>query len=141
MALFDSKVSVFQINDGSQLRNISPFVISVDGLPGLRELVDVTALGASGRLWKPGLDNVVITLELLMDDTASTGTLAIFNTLRQDATARAFDYGPKGLTVTFPKISGTCWVRNAPYVSRVGDYVKARVELQVEGGISIGAYA
>mgnify|MGYP001587382477 CR=1 FL=1 len=46
---------------------------------------------------------------------------------------RAWDYGPEGKTTGDVKYSGNCWVRSYTIVSRVGDVVKARVELQVDG--------
>ncbi|MBU1621824.1 MAG: hypothetical protein KKF27_20780 [Gammaproteobacteria bacterium] len=141
MALFDSKNSIFQINDGSSLRDISPYIVSIDGLPGPKELVDVTALGATGREWQPGLENVVITIELLWSDDASVGPDTVFRLVRALTAATAWDYGPEGKTSTYQKYSGTCWYRNFTIQTRVGDYVRARAELQVEGAVSMGAYA
>lgn len=141
MALYASQISVFQINDGSALRDISPYVTAIDGLPGPRELIEVTALGDTGRKWIAGLENVVITLELLWSDDASVGSDTVLGVIRDDAAARAFDYGPEGKDSGDIKYSGTCWVRNYTIMSRVGEKVSARVELQVEGIITRGTYA
>ena len=140
MALFDSKNSIFQINDGSSLRDISPYLVSIDGLPGPKELVDVTALGATGRAWQPGLENVVITLELNWSDDALVGPDTVLRLVRALTAATAWDYGPEGSGSGAQKYSGTCWYRNFTIQSRVGDWIRARAELQVEGAVSIGTY-
>jgi len=140
MALFDSKNSIFQINDGSSLRDISPYMVSIDGLPGPKELVDVTALGATGRAWQPGLENVVITLELNWSDDALVGPDTVLRLVRALTAATAWDYGPEGSGSGAQKYSGTCWYRNFTIQSRVGDWIRARAELQVEGAVSIGTY-
>jgi hypothetical protein len=140
MALFDSKNSVFQLHDGTSLRNISPYISSIDGLPGAKELVDVTGLGASGRAFKPSLENVVISLELLWSDDASVGPDTVLRLVRAATSAVAWDYGPEGSTAGYQKYSGTCWLKDYKIQTRIGDYVKAKVELQVEGALTIGTY-
>ena len=140
MAVFPSRDSIFQINDGTTLQDISPYVVSIDGLPGPRELADVTALGATGRAFYPTLENVVVTLELLWSDDASVGSDTVFGAIRDDTAVRAWDYGPEGKTTGDVKYSGNCWVRSYTIVSRVGDVVKARVELQVDGVVTRGTY-
>lgn len=139
MAKFNSKDSVFQINDGS-LRNLSSYINSIDGVPGERELNEVTALGDGGRKYIPGLENTVITLEGHYDDTATTGPEAVLGVLRTDTTTRAWDYGPKGSSGGFLKYSGNCFVRRFEVTSRVGDIVMWRAELQVDGQVTRGTY-
>lgn len=140
MALFDAKNSIFQINDGSTLRDISPYLKSVDGLPGAAELLDVTAFGVSGRAWAKGLENITFTVEGWWSDDASTGPDTVLRLVRQLTAATAFDYGPEGKTTGKQKISGTCWLRNFTTSSPVGNYVQWRAEFQVEGVITLGTY-
>ena len=141
MTAFNSKDSVFNIDDtGSTTRDISAFITNIDGIPGERELNEVTALGDGGRKYIPGLENVVITLEGIYDDTTTTGPDAILGPLRTHTTADIWDYGPKGSTGGFPKYSGTCWVRRYEIISRVGDQVIWRAELQVDGQVTRGTY-
>jgi len=142
MTVFDAQQSVFQIKDtGGTLRDITPYIISVDGLPGPRELSEATTLNSSGREWYPTLENVVVTLELLWSDDADVGTDTVLGPLRTYSSAVDFDYGPEGKTGGDVKYSGTAWVRNYQVVSRVGDLVKARCELQVNGTITRGTYS
>lgn len=139
---YPSKDSVFQItNTSGQLKDISPYIISIDGLPGPRELVESTALGDSGKKWQPGLENVVITLELMWSDDDAVGADTVLGPLSRHTAATAFDYGPEGKANTDIKYYGNCWVRNYSIITRVGDIVKARAELQVDGALSArGAY-
>ncbi len=141
MAKFNSKSSVFQITDtGSTLRNISAYMSSIDGVPGERELSEVTALGDGGRKYIGGLENVVITIEGHFDDTATTGPDAVLGPLRVDDTARAWDYGPEGTASGSVKYSGTMRLRRYELSSRVGDIVGWRAEIQVDGTVTRGTY-
>ena len=50
MAFFDSKTSVFQITDtAASLRDLSAYITAINGLPGPRNLLDVTTLADSGN--------------------------------------------------------------------------------------------
>lgn len=139
MAFFDSKDSVFQFNNGS-LRNLSAYITSLEGLPGPREMYDKTALGDTGRKYFGGLENVVITLDGLYDDTATTGPEAVLGPERSLNTDRAWDYGPKGSTAAFLKYSGNCLVRDFRHTSRVGNLVGWHAELVVQGAVTRGTY-
>ena len=143
MAVFyPSKDSVFQLtNTTADLNDMSPYILSIDGLPGVRELIEVTALGDSGRKFIPGLENVVISLELQWSVDALVGPDVVLGPLRQHTAAVAFDFGPQGKTGGKIKYSGTCWVRNFTAPVRMGDKVTARAELQVEGTVTRGVYA
>ena len=141
MALFDSQQSVFQITDtGASLRDITPYVVSIDGLPGPRELAEATSLNDTGRKFYPTLENVVITLELLWSDDANVGSDTVLGPLRTHSAAVAFDYGPEGKTGGDVKYSGNAWVRDYRITSRVGNMVTARCELQVNGTVTRGTY-
>ena len=141
MAKFNSRVSVFNITDtGGTSRDISSYIDEIDGLPGPRELNEVTALGDTGQKDIAGLERVRVTIGGHYDDTATTGPDAVLGPLRTDDTARAFDYGPKGSTAGFVKYSGTQKMAGYNLVSRVGDIVKWRAELQVQGVVTRGTY-
>ena len=76
MAFFDSKVSKFLLdNTGGSHRDISAFITEVRGLPGAWLLNEVTALGDSGARFIPGLEDVVISLAGLFEDTANSGQM------------------------------------------------------------------
>lgn len=139
--LQDSKSSAFQVYDGTTLRDISPYVTAVDGLPGSAELIDVTAFGATGRAYVKGMENVTFVVEGWWSKDASVGPDTVLRLVRQLAVATAFDYGPEGKAQGKQKISGTCWLRNYVTSGKIGDYVRFRAEFQVEGVITLGTYA
>lgn len=141
MSFFDSQQSVFQITDtGATLRDITPYIVAIDGLPGPRELGEATTLNDGGRKWYPTLENATITLELLWSDDANVGADTVLGPLRTHTAAVAFDYGPEGKSSGDVKYSGNAWVRNYQIVSRVGNLVAARCELAVNGQITRGTY-
>jgi hypothetical protein len=135
MSFFDSQVSVFKITDtGSTLRDVSASIVSIEGLPGPRELNEATPLNQAGHKYHPTLENGPINLEVIFDDTANTGSDTVFGPLRTHTAAVAFEYYPKG--GSSPKYSGNCWVRNYSIQTRVGSLLTARVELQVDGQVT-----
>lgn len=142
MVTFNSEDSVFQINDGSSLRDISPYIISIDGLPGAVELREVTALGASGHAWSRGIEReITITLELLWSDDASVGPDTVFRLVRALTAATAWDFGPEGKTAADQKYSGTCWLEDFGIPTRVGSKLATTVKLKVEGAVTVGTYS
>ena len=139
--LFDSQGSIFQIMDtGAVLRDISPYIVAIDGLPGPREFADVTVLGDDGHKWQPILDNVTITLELLWSDDAEVGSDTVLGALRDHTAAVAFDYGPEGKTIGDIKYHGNAWVEDFRILTRVGSMITARCQLKVNGSVTRGTY-
>lgn len=141
MAFFDSRVSKFLIDDtvGTQ-RDLSAYIADVQGLPGPRNLNEVTALGDSGAKFIPGLEDVAIALSGIFDDTATTGPDAVLGPLRTHSSAVDFEYGPEGSATGDIKYSGTCWVLTYELRSRVGSRVEWTAALQVEGAVTRGSF-
>lgn len=139
---FDSQLSVFQITDVSPgtLRDITQYVVSIDGLPGPREMADVTVLPNEGRYWSPTLENVTITLELLWSDDSLTGSDTVLGPLREHGVAVAFDYGPEGKGNGDIKYSGNALVEDYRILSRAGNMVTSRCQLKVNGKVARGTY-
>ncbi len=141
MTFFDSKVSKFLIDDtGSVQRDLSAYLTDVRGLPGPRNLNEVTALGDSGARFIPGLEDVAVSLAGIFDDTASSGPDAVLGPLRTHGTAVDFEYGPEGSTAGDVKYSGTCWVLSYELRSRVGNRVEWTASFQVEGTVARGTF-
>jgi len=142
MAFFNSEDSVFQINDGSSLRDISAYITSIEGLPSAVELREVTALGAAGHAWSRGIEReITITLEVWWSDDASVGPDTVFRLVRALTAATAWDYGPEGKSTGEQKYSGTCWLENYIIHTRVGTKLMATVSLRVEGAVTVGTYS
>lgn len=139
--LQDSQDSVFKIDDTTgNLRDITPYIIAIDGLPGPRKLSEATALGDGGTKWHPGLEDVPFTLELYWSKDADVGPDTVFGPLRTHTSAVDFEFGEEGDAEGDIKYYGTCWVRNYTTPVRVGNLVFAKVELQVNGKVSRGTF-
>ena len=137
----DSEDSVFKIDDsGDVLRDLSPYIIAVDGLPGPRKLSEATALGDGGTMWHPGLEDVPFTLELYWSKDTDVGPDTVLGPLRTHTAAVDFEFGPEGGAENDIKYSGKCWVRNFTTPVRVGGLVFAKAELQVNGKVARGAF-
>ena len=136
---FDSNVSKFFYNS----TDVSSYVINIEGLPGAGELVDCTTLNQSGRKFHRSLDNCKFTIDAIWSNEATYGTHTLFGAQRMGTTSIAFHYGPMGTTSTFIKYAGNCFIAPNGFnvTSKVGDMVRARIEIQVDGQVSTGAYA
>ena len=141
MAFFDSKVSKFLIDDtGAVQRDLSAYITEVRGLPGSRNLNEVTALGDSGAKFIDGLEDVTFSLVGIFDNTASSGPDAVLGPLLGHTSAANFAYGPEGSGVGDVKYSGSCWVVSYDLRSRVGSHVEWSAVLQVEGTVTRGTF-
>ena len=134
MAFIDGRGSRFRLTDaGGVMRDLSAYVTEVRGLPGDRELNDVTALGDPGPRFNPGGEAVEIILRGLFDDSAVVGADAVLGTLRYHDIPTRFEYAPAGLAAGSPRYTGDCWVKSYDILSRAGEPVSWKATLQVEG--------
>ena len=141
MTFFDSNVSRFLIDDtGATQRDLSVYLTDVRGLPGPRNLNEVTALGDGGARFIPGLEDVTIVLVGIFDNTATSGPDAVLGPLRTHGSAVDFEYGPEGSGSGDVKYSGTCWVLSYDLRSRVGNRVEWSARLQVENTVTRGTF-
>ena len=140
MAKFDSSTSVFKIDDrGGTLRDISAYLTDISGLPGPRNLNEITALGDSGSKFHPGLQNSTPSISGHYDTTATTGPDVILGGLRTHTAAISFEYYPQGTSAGF-KYTGDTWVTDYTLTSTVGSHVTFTAALQVEGTVTRAAY-
>jgi len=132
---FDSRVSTFTIADSTgTVRDITPYITKLDGLPGPRRLYGVTAIGDTGDKFSPGLYGATITLELMWSTDALVGPDTIFRVLRDHTAATAFSYKPSG--VSSPVYSGNCWVEDYVIHTVVNTLLMASVSLKVDGAVA-----
>src|SRR3990167_2013137 len=142
MANISSDKAFFSIVDtGASVRTLSADIVSIEGLPGPRELLDSTTLGVTGHTHHPTLENIRFTIEFLYNDTASTGSAAVINALRTHTAATAFVFGPKGSASGAEKFSGDCWVADVSNPIRIGSLVGIRAEFRVNGAVTRGTFA
>ena len=134
MAFFDSRVSVFKIDKtaGGALQDISQYINDISGLPGPRNLNEVTALGDTGAKFIPGLQNAQFSISGIWDDTANTGPDAIFGPLRTATQTLSFEYYPDNVQ----RYYGECWITTFEVKSSVGSRVEYSVTLQVDGAVT-----
>lgn len=139
MAFKDSSTSVFKLDDsGGTLRTLTAYVDSVDGLPGARELSDVTALSDSGHKYLPTIPNPNFSINGSFDSTATTGPDAIIGGLETATATASFEYHPEGTGSGSPKYTGECWLLEYRITSQVGSNVKYSASFQVDGVVTRG---
>jgi hypothetical protein len=142
MAFVHGKDSVFKIDDsGGTLRTLTSYVDNVSGLPGGRDLSEVTAFGDSGTKSIPGLVDVSFSISGHFDSTATTGPNAVLNSLRAATATATFEYGPEGGTTGKVKFSGECWMTEYEVEAEVDDKVSFSAEFQVDGTVTAGTFA
>lgn len=143
MAFAHGKDSVFAVDDTSgTLRTISSFVDNVSGLPGSRDLSEVTAFGDQGAKNIPGLVNTSFSISGHWDPTQTTGPDAVLGGLMAAQTATStFEYGPGGSTTGKIKYTGECWLTSYTAESSVSDKVSFSAEFQVDGVVTRTTYA
>ncbi len=135
---FDSRVSVFKLNDGSTLQDMSSHLKELRGLPGQIKMNDVTAFGSVGERPGPSIYIAHFTAVYMFNMVATTGVWTVISGMYSSKSLRAFEYYPAGSTTGNPKFSGSCYLANAPIVSRVGEIVTVEVEFQVDNGVTVG---
>lgn len=134
MTFFDSKVSVFKLDDSAgTLRTLTSYLDTVDGLPGGRNLDNVTALGDQGTKSIPSIQDNKFNITGHYDSTATTGPHAVLSGLLAATATATYEYSPEGTTVGTPKASGECWCTSYVITSKVGNKVTFKADFQIDG--------
>jgi len=133
---FDAKLSVFKLNDGSSLQDLSPYIKELRGLPGQFKVNDVTTFGSVGERPGPSILVVHFTAEFLFNMVTSVGVHTVLNAMWVAKALRAFEFYPAGTTVGNSKISGSAYLPVYEITSRVGDYVAAHAEFHADNGVT-----
>jgi len=136
---FPGKDTHFAIADASGTSRVLTGLTSVTGLPGEMEHYDATAVGDTGRKHVAGLANVTITIEGWYDNTASTGSQVVLSGLaaiRNTDAEKAIIYGPSGSTSGMEKFTATVKMKTLEYPAALGDLVKFRCDLLVQGAVT-----
>jgi len=134
-----SELSKFFITPSTgSLVDISAYITEINGLPGKRDLSDVTTFGSLGHRFKPSLENAEFTINVLYTEDTNYGTNSTIGYLRTTLSTSAFAYYPAGTTAGYGKISGAMWLDDLSYISKVGDAVRATIHCKVDNGVTIG---
>lgn len=141
MAFKDGKDSVFKLDDSSgTLRTLTSYVDSVDGLPGGRNLDDVTALGDTGRKSIPSIQDNKFSISGHFDSTATTGPNATIGSLLTATSTATFEHGPEGGSTGNVRYTGECWCTSYVVTSKVGTQVSFKADFQVDGVTTQNVY-
>ena len=141
MAFGDSKNAVFRLDEtpGGTLLNVSAFISEVSGLPGPRNLNEVTALGNSGAKFIPGLENVTFTIDGHYD-ASGTAIDDVIGTHRTGTVTASFEYSPLGTASGEVKFTGEAWCTTYEVKASVGSQVAFSSSFQVDGTVGRTAY-
>ncbi len=135
---YDSRVATLLVTDsGSTSRNVTVYIVSVDGLPGVRRLNDVTTFGSTGRRYSPGLEEQTVTIDMIHSVDANVGSDTVFGPLRTYTAATAFTYNPSNTAAS--NYVGNWWVEDYVVLAKIGDAVKSRVTCRVDNGVARNA--
>lgn len=141
MTFRHGKDAVFSLDDsGGTLRDVKIYLNSVTGLPGARQLSEVTAFSDQGTKSIPGLANVTFSIAGHFDATATTGIFTVLNGLRSASATATFQYGPEGNATGRVQMSGECWLTELTVDASVSDRVPIAATFQVEGVPTVGVY-
>lgn len=141
MAFVHGKDSAFKLDDsGGTLRTLTTYVDNVSGLPGGRDLSEVTAFGDAGTKSIPGLQDISFKISGHFDSTATTGPNAVLNSLRTATATATFEYGPEGATTGKVRFTGECWLEEYEVEAEVGDKVSFSAEFKVDGTVTSNTF-
>lgn len=143
MAFVHGKNSKFLVDDsGGTLRNLSTYLDNVSGLPGGRELADVTVMGDGGHKFIPGLQNGEFSISGHYDPTTTTGPQAVLAGIALSSTATSsFEYGPEGNSTGNVKLSGECWCEKYEITSSATEKVSFTASFKIDGTVTVGTFA
>lgn len=137
MAFVHGKNAVFKLDDSSgTLRTLTSYVNSVSGLPGGRDLAEVTAFGDGGTKSIPGLQDLDFSIKGHFDSTATTGPNAVLSGLRTATATASVEYGPEGSTAGQVKFTCECWLTSYEVEASVDDKVSFKAEFKVDGTVT-----
>lgn len=133
------KVYVAVDDSGGTIRDISQFVTQ-SSWPRTVDMLDSHGVADVSKESTAGLkDGDVIQLEIIWDNTATTGFVAVFGGDSIGDT-RSVEYGPNGSTGGEEKISAEAIIQTVDRGHSRGELVTATVSLQVTGTVTEGTF-
>ena len=117
--------------------DISAWVMSVDGLPGEREMADVTCGGgAVAHAFLLGLQNANITLSCLFDQTTDSAYDTVCGYM-SDTGARSFVYCAAGTCSGYPAVTGECVIKSVNLPAKPLEALTFTVNLVVSSTLTV----
>jgi predicted secreted protein len=142
MATYHGKDTYFAVEDSaaSTLRAIGVNLTS-SSLNWSNDQHDTTTYGQTGHTFVAGLTNATIDLAGFWDDTASTGSATVLDSLvGLLSTTVAWEWGPEGNGSGDVKYSGEAILVNVNHSAPVADLVTFTAQLQVSGAVTKGTF-
>lgn len=133
----DFRISPGTADSTSTWVDISDWVMSVDGLPGEREMADVTCGGgATVHQWLVGMQSAEIGLECLFDQ--STGSAYdVLSGFGSDTAHRHWCYYPAGASSGYPMMHGQCLVKSFVVNAKPLEPITISVSLVLDSTITV----
>lgn len=135
---FDARLSIFKLNDGSSLRDLSPYIANMS-FDHKFASNDLTVYGASGRKPVPGLDETEFTIDFIWNQVTDVGVDTVVGAMIYAKATRAFEYYPAGITTGQTKYSGNCICTEFPLAGQVEDVIRVKARFMVNNGVTRGA--
>ena len=137
---FDARLSIFKLNDGSVLRDISPSIGNID-FGNKMKSNDLTTYGSLGT--KPGvsLDDTEFTIDLVWNQLTDTGVSAVVQAMYAAKATRAFEYYPAGIGSGNDKLTGNCICVEYPMAGKVEDALRVKARFLTHNGVVFGTAA
>lgn len=141
MANEHGSVSQILIHDGSSLRNISPYVKTIDNNQS-RDANDTTCKGATGKTYRGGLTDGEVRITGLWDDTASVGTRTVFGVIKATSTGniQSIEVGMEGIATGDIKETFAGVLTQYDESSPVDDLVAFTATIKISGAVTIGTF-
>lgn len=141
--MLHGKATYFAVEDsgGATLRNISPYLNSVD-FNQSNDTHDNSTFGVTGHTYQVGLTDGTITLKGFWDKTASTGSNTVLQSLLGVGTTATvgFEYGPEGNATGKLKKSGEAVLESYQESAPVADLVTFTATLKISGAVTQGTF-
>jgi hypothetical protein len=137
------KDAYFALEDSaaSTLRSLGIYITNID-YGRSNDIHDTTTYGAEGHTFITGLTNGTIAVAGFWDDTASTGSATVLDSLVDlDAITLSYEYGPEGNGSGAVKYSGECVLQDLSYGNPVADLVTFTATLQLSGTQTKGTFS
>jgi len=131
------KDAVFKLdNQAGTLTTITTYIRSVTGLPGEKEMKDVTVLGSTGYNYFPCLQKCDFSVEGVFDHTANS-LYDIVEDFMSDTNTRTFEFDPAGITTDYPKMTGECRIKKVVVDAKPPDPLFVTVDFVLDGNVNV----
>lgn len=135
MAYSHGSKAALKVNDGSSLRDLSPYLTSVS-FPKSIDTAEVSTLADTAKEYIIGLSDATISADGIYDPTLDGWLASIAATT--SVTGLAFEYHPQGTGSGNVKYSGNCYLTSYEIGTPVDGAASVTLEFQVTGAVTKG---